>query len=100
RWVHSMTVYPMGILLIVYFMTISSFSAFTSVLALFMERSFGFNQKNMGLLFTVSGGTTVVVRGLMLGLLVKRFGEPTTVQIGIVALAFTFLAMPMLPNGT
>lgn len=98
-WLRSMVTYPMGVLLLVYFLTISSFNAFTSVLALFMERSFGFDQKNMGLLFTVSGGTTVVVRGLLLGPLVKKFGEPSTVKIGIIALGIALIGLPFLPNG-
>jgi predicted MFS family arabinose efflux permease len=99
-WLHSMTSYPMSILLLVYFITISSFNAMTSVMALFMERSFGMNQKDMGVLFTIAGGTTVVVRGLMLGPLVKRFGEPRTVRIGIVALILALLALPVIPTGT
>lgn len=98
-WVRSMTIYPMSILLLVYFLTISSFNAMTSVLALFMERSFGMNQKDMGLLFTVAGGTTVVVRGLLLGRLVKRFGESVVVRIGIVALMAAMLIMPLIPSG-
>jgi MFS family permease len=98
-WARSFTVYPMWILLLVYFLTISSFHALTSVLALFLERSFGINQKDMGILFTISGATTVVVRGLLLGPLVKRFGEPGTVRIGIIGLAVALAGLPLLPNG-
>ena len=99
NWARSFTAYPMWILLLVYFLTISSFHAMTSVLALFLERSFGINQKDMGILFTISGGTTVVVRGLLLGPLVKRFGEPGTVRIGIIGLMVALLGLPLLPNG-
>jgi MFS family permease len=95
-WLHSMTVYPMSVMLIVYFLTISSFTAMTSVLALYMERSFGLTAKDMGVLFTISGGTTVVVRGLMLGALVKRFGESATVRIGALALGAALLTVPLL----
>lgn len=98
-WLRSMTTYPMWILLLVYFLTISSFNAFTSVLALFFERAFSLTAKDMGLLFTVSGGTTVVVRGLLLGPLVKRVGEPTTVRIGAVALMLALIVVPLIPNG-
>lgn len=98
-WLRSLATYPMSVLLLVYFLTISSFNAMTSVLALFMERSFGMNQRDMGLLFTVAGGTTVVVRGLLLGKLVKRFGEPATVRIGIVALVVALGTLPLLPSG-
>jgi MFS family permease len=97
-WVRSMTAYPLSILLLVYFLTISSFNAMTSVLALYMERAFGMNQKDMGLLFTLAGGTTVIVRGLLLGPLVKRVGEGPTVRVGIAALFCSLIAMPLLPG--
>ncbi|MGQ0562955.1 MAG: MFS transporter [Gemmatimonadota bacterium] len=97
-WLRAMTTYPLAILLLIYFLTISSFNAMTSVLALFMERSFAMTAKDMGLLFTLAGGTTVVVRGLLLGTLVKRHGEGVTVRIGIVALMFALVAMPILPS--
>lgn len=98
-WVRSLTTYPMSVLLLVYFITISSFNAMTSVLAMFMERSFGMNQKHMAVLFTVAGGTTVVVRGFLLGPLVKRFGESVVVRIGIVALVASMVIMPLIPSG-
>jgi MFS family permease len=53
----------------------------------------------MAVLFTISGGTTVVVRGLLLGGLVKRYGEAVTVRFGIVALMASLLALPFLPGG-
>jgi MFS transporter, DHA1 family, tetracycline resistance protein len=98
-WARSMTAYPLSIMLIVYFLTISSFNAMTSVLALFMERSFALTAKDMGLLFTLGGGTTVIVRGLLLGVLVKRFGEAVTVRFGIVALGVALLSVPLIPGG-
>jgi MFS family permease len=97
-WIRSMTEYPMSILLLVYFLTISSFNAMTSVMALFMEHSFGTTSRGMGLLFTIAGGSTVIVRGLMLGPLVKRFGEPSTVRIGVVALCAAMLMLTVIPN--
>jgi MFS transporter, DHA1 family, tetracycline resistance protein len=96
-WARSLVSYPLSVLLSVYFLTISSFAAMTSVLALYLERSFGVDQKDMGVLFTVSGATTVLVRGVMLGRLVKRFGEPVTVRIGICSLMLALVLLPFLP---
>lgn len=98
-WVRSMTAHPLDVLLLVYFLTISSFAALTSVLALYMERAFGLTARDMGLLFTLGGLTTVVVRGLLLGRLVKRFGEGPTVRVGIVALMLALISLPYLPSG-
>ena len=97
-WVKSMTTYPLSVMLSVYFLTISSFTAMTAVLALYLERSFGVNERDMALLFTLSGATTVVVRGALLGRLVKRIGETVTVRVGICSLLGALLAMPFLPS--
>lgn len=99
EWFRSMTAYPLSILLLVYFLGISAFSALTSVLALYMERAFSWDARQMGILFTLSGGTTVVVRGFLLGPLVKRVGERITVRFGIVALFAALMALPFLPGG-
>jgi predicted MFS family arabinose efflux permease len=99
EWFRSMTAYPLSILLLVYFLGISAFSAMTSVLALYMERAFSWDARQMGVLFTLSGGTTVVVRGLLLGPLVKRFGERITVRFGMVALVIALVGLPFLPGG-
>ncbi len=97
-WVRSLTSYPLSVLLSVYFLTISSFAAMTSVLALYLERSFGVNEQDMGLLFTLSGATTVVVRGMLLGPLVKRLGESLTARIGICALMAALVSLTLLPG--
>jgi multidrug resistance protein len=97
-WWTFMTRYPLSLLLTVYFLTISSFTAMTAVLALYLERTFGATPADLAVIFTLAGGATVVVRGVMLGPLVKRWGESVTVRIGIVALMAALLAMPVLPG--
>jgi MFS family permease len=52
----------------------------------------------MALLFTLSGATTVVVRGALLGRVVKRFGEPVTVRLGICSLLGALVVLPWLPS--
>ena len=95
-WLLSMTHYPLSLFLSVYFLTISSFTAMTAVLALYLNKQFGTGEAQMAVVFTLAGGATVVVRGFMLGPLVRRVGENITVRIGIVALAFAMLAFPLL----
>ena len=97
-WVHSMTRYPLSVMLSVYFLTISSFTAMTAVMALYLERSFGVDERDMALLFTLSGGITVVVRGVLLGRLVKRIGESLTVRVGICSLLAALFLLPFLPS--
>jgi hypothetical protein len=85
---------PLSLLLSVYFLGITSFAAMTALLALYFEREFGIGAQEMGLLFAIAGGVTVVVRGLVLGVLVRRFGEVATVRLGVVALGLAFLVLP------
>ena len=97
-WLRTMTRMPLRLLLSVYFMGIFSFTALTSLLALYAEARFGMNARDVGLLFTLSGGTTVVVRGVLLGRLVRRFGEPFTVRVGMTGLMLSLLAMALIPS--
>ena len=97
-WMQSMVRYPLSLLLSVYFLTISSFSAMTAVLALYFERRFAIDASEMGIMFTISGAATVLIRGMLLGPLVKRFGEHRTAQIGIVGLAASMLLLPLVPG--
>lgn len=97
-WAATMTRYPFGLLLAVYFLSIGSFTAMTSVLALFAERAHAMDAMDMGIVFATAGGTTVVVRGLIVGWLARRFGERRIVQAGTVVLATTLFTIPFLPN--
>jgi MFS family permease len=97
-WLRTMTSYPFVLLLAVYFLAIMSFAAMTSVLALYADRAHGMDAVDLGIMFATAGGTTVVVRGLLVGWLVRRVGEHRIVQAGTVALALTLLAIPLVPS--
>lgn len=97
-WARMLTTPPLSLLLTVYFLSISSFAAMTATLALYAERAFGMGAAEMGWVLTASGGVTVVVRGLLLGPLVARFGEPKTARLGAASLALALLLVPMLPG--
>ena len=97
-WLRALTRFPMRVLLSVYFLTISAFTAMTAVLALYLERVFDMGASEMGLVFTAAGAVTVVVRGLLVGRIVKRIGEATTVRIGSVILGIGLVAVIFIPN--
>ncbi len=98
RWVAALVSFPVGLLLLVYFLSIMSFTAMTSVLALYAERAHGMDAMDMGVIFATAGGTTVVVRGLIVGWLARRFGERWIVRAGTLVLAATLFAIPLLPD--
>jgi predicted MFS family arabinose efflux permease len=97
-WFATMTRHPISLLMVVYFLAISSFSGMTALLALFLEAKFEMNPQNVGIIFTIAGGSTVVVRGLFLGRLVRRVGEQQVVRIGAIALVLSIGMMPLLPS--
>jgi MFS transporter, DHA1 family, tetracycline resistance protein len=53
---------------------------------------------DMGIVFAVAGGTTVVVRGLLIGWLARRVGERRIVLAGTVVLALSLMAIPLVQN--
>ncbi|HSJ15242.1 MAG TPA: MFS transporter [Longimicrobiales bacterium] len=97
-WVRVMGRQPLSLLLGVYFLGISSFTAITALLALYFEQRFGIGAQDMGFLFTVAGGTTVIVRGALLGMLVRHFGEPATVRLGAFGLLLSAALIPLMPS--
>jgi MFS transporter, DHA1 family, tetracycline resistance protein len=97
-WLAAMIRFPLSLLLSVYFLAISSFAAMTAVLALYLERAYGIGAQEMGIVFALAGGATVLVRGVLLGPLVRAFGEARTVRLGTVALALALFAVPLMPN--
>ncbi|MFP4624254.1 MAG: MFS transporter, partial [Gemmatimonadota bacterium] len=97
-WVITLVSFPFGLLLLVYFLSIMSFTAMTAVLALYAERAHGMDARDLGLVFAMAGGTTVVVRGLLVGRLTRRFGERWIVRAGTLVLAGSLAAIPLLPG--
>ena len=97
-WFRAMVRFPLSLLLSVYFLCITSFTAMTAVLALYLERVFGLGASAMGIVFSIAGGATVVVRGGIVGRLVRKLGEPHTVRLGAGVLAASILAIAWLPG--
>jgi MFS family permease len=97
-WLTAMVSFPLSLLLAVYLLSISSFTAMTAVLALYAERVFALGAQGMGLVFTLAGGVTVVVRGGLLGWLVARLGEVRTARFGAASLAFGIVSIAVIPG--
>lgn len=98
-WLRSLNRFPLRVLLLVYFLTLACFTSMTSVLALYAERVFAMTAADMGLVFTLAGGCTVIVRGGLVGRIVKRFGEPRTMRAGCALLALGVGAIPFIEEG-
>lgn len=97
-WIRTLSSPPLSLVLGVYFLGITSFTAMTALLALYFEAEFAIGAREMGFMFAIAGGVTVVVRGVVLGRLVRRFGEIATVRTGAISLGLSFVLIPLVPG--
>jgi DHA1 family multidrug resistance protein-like MFS transporter len=54
----------------------------------------------MGVIFMVMGICSSLTQGLLVGRVIKKLGEPRTIQIGLMGTAATFLFYPLIFNFT
>jgi len=85
---------PAPRLIWIYAVAMGAFSGFTAVLALFLHARFGVTEKTIFYFFTWNGALSVLVRALLLGKAVDRFGEAKLARIGQALLA---LGLGLLP---
>ena len=105
RRVHSLIwIYTAGMM---------AFMAMTGIMALYLEDVFGITEQSIGWFYVAVGAVSVVMRGLILGKLVKRIGEVRTLRLGALSLGlgmfgvtvaaspwFFALALLLVPTGT
>lgn len=98
----------------IYGMGMLAFSALTAVLPLYLNAQFGVNEHTFGYFLTYFGTLSVVMRIVLLGPIVRRYGERGTMRLGCVILIAGFalypvaqsvwvlavLVMPLVPIGT
>lgn len=82
----------------IYTMGMLGFMSMTGVLALYLERAFGVTERTIGLFFVYTGALSVIMRAVILGKLVERFGETGVMKMGASLLALGLAAIP-LPDG-
>jgi multidrug resistance protein len=80
--------------LVVYFLVLTSFASFEAVFALYSERRFGFTPATIGYMFAWVGLVLATVQGVLVGRVVKRVGERAVVPAAIFAMA---LALGLIP---
>lgn len=82
-------------LFILAFIAIAAFSSMEAVFGLWTEHNFGWNAREVGLAFIAVGGAGMVVQAVLLGPLVKRFGERRVIVAGIVTLILSMIFQPL-----
>lgn len=82
----------------IYAFGMMAFMAMNGILALFLERKFAFNEGSIGYVYLFVGALSVVMRALLLGPLVKRFGESGVMKVGAFSITLGLVSMPLAPT--
>ena len=86
---------PAPRLIWIYAIGMGAFSGFTAVLALFLAARYGFTEHNIGYIFAWNGAISVLMRAVVLGPVVDRFGEARLSRYGQGLLGLGLLALPL-----
>ncbi|MEO8276725.1 MAG: MFS transporter [Thermoanaerobaculia bacterium] len=89
---------PVARLIWIYAVGMMAFMAMNAVLALFLQARFGITEKSFGLIYAFVGTIGLVMRSLLLGPTVRRFGENEVMRIGLVALTLGFACEALAPT--
>ena len=84
----------LALVLAIYFLFVVAFSIMTTTFALYTMSRFGFDAQHNGYLFAYIGILAVIVQGLLIARLVKRFGELPLVVTGALLLATSLVVLP------
>lgn len=71
------------------------FMSFTAVFALFLDQAYGVTEKSIGYFFVYNGLVGVVMRAVLLGRLVDRFGEVPLMRAGTLSLMVGLATLPL-----
>jgi MFS family permease len=82
----------------IYAVGMLGFMSMTAVLALYLQDGFGVDEKTIGIFFVYVGAVSLVMRALILGPLVDRFGETRVMRAGAVLLAVGLAGIPLPTN--
>jgi multidrug resistance protein len=89
---------PVSALIWIYAIGMMGFMAMNGVLALYLAQVFGVSEKTIGWYYAYVGSVSLVMRGVLLGPAVRRFGEVGVTRLGAVALVLGLVTLPLAPN--
>jgi MFS family permease len=86
---------PVASLIWIYAVGMMAFMGMNSMLALYLGQVFGITEKTIGFFITYVGGVGLVMRALLLGPAVRRFGEVGVMRLGAASLALGLAVVPI-----
>lgn len=85
---------PVSSLIWVYAIGMMAFMAMNGVLALYLKDVFGVTEKTIGYFYAYVGAISLVMRAVMLGPAVRRFGEIGVTRLGALSLVLGLAGIP------
>lgn len=85
---------PVSALIWVYAIGMMAFMAMNGVLALYLKDVFGVTEKTIGYFYAYVGAISLVMRAMMLGPAVRRFGEVGVTRLGAASLVLGLAGIP------
>ena len=90
----------LGLVMIIYFLSIVAFSILTAIFSIFMMFRLGYDAFHTGLIFAFVGIISAIIQGGFIGKLVKALGEPMLVIIGTLLFTASLFATPFIGPAT
>ena len=87
-----------GVVLMIFFIVFLSFSAIPVIVPLLGVAFFGFGSVEMSYFFMYIGTLQIVLQGVVIGGLTKKFGEEKLIAFGPLLMMLGILLMPLIPN--
>jgi len=89
----------LGFIITIYFFFVVAFSIMTTTFSLYTMFRFGYDAQHNGYLFAYVGLIAVIIQGMLIGRLVKQFGEVPLVIGGALFFALSLFAVPFVGPG-
>jgi MFS family permease len=86
---------PVSSLIWIYTIGMMAFMGMNGILALYLGAAFGVTERTIGWLYSYVGGIGLVMRAVMLGPAVRRFGEIGVTRLGSLSLILGLSLMPV-----
>ena len=86
---------PVGLLLMLGFLSTMALASLFGIFALFAQAKFGFGESEMGAIFVALGIISALGQGVLVGRMISRWAEERVIQVSLVLSGFGFLGLTL-----
>lgn len=98
EFIKVMRIYPIGLLIFIFFLLNTAFAFFTTNFPLWGQKTFAMTPSQSGFIFAYIGLLAVIVQGLIMPRLLKKFPEKKLLSASIVFFIISFAIFPFIAN--